>query len=129
MGRRPLSLRMLRKSLDWNFRPGRNANVRLTSRRLVQQSVLAAGRLMYPHPPRVVAEYKSVSANIPRSRRLTPAAAAKVRGKLGLEQSLLFGKYGRGMPKDLTPQYSGFGPPLTPEFIDSLLGRLDVLGN
>ena len=78
MGRRPLSLRMLRKSLDWNFRPGRNANVRLTSRRLVQQSVLAAGRLMYPHPPRVVAEYKSVSANIPRSRRLTPAAAAKV---------------------------------------------------
>ena len=46
---------------------------------------------------------------------LTPAAAPKIRGKLGFAQSLVFGKSGRVMMKDFaTLQYSSLHGPWFP---------------
>ena len=64
------------------------------------------------------------------SDNLTPAAASKLRGKLGFYTSLLAGKLGRGtMGQLIARQYYQKAPALTQELRRNLAWRLSALGN
>ena len=79
-------------------------------------------------PATKAAEYRSMLLNVIATRKLSPDAAAKLRGKLGFAQSLLFGKYGRAMMHDLTlRQYSTTKAPLTDALIETAQWWLDAL--
>ena len=61
---------------------------------------------------------------------LTPAAASKLRGKLGFYTSLLSGKLGRGMMGPLIArQYKNRHHQLTPELTRNLISRYIALGS
>ena len=58
--------------------------------------------------------------NVLSTRRLSPASAAKLRGRLGFAQALLFGKFGRAKPHDFTlRQYSSGEEPLSASLLDT----------
>ena len=69
-------------------------------------------------------DYTALLKNILRRNSLSPAAAAKIRGKLGFAQSLMFGKYGRALLHEFSARrYSSMrGPtfPLSPALAEAI---------
>ena len=69
-------------------------------------------------------DYVALLKNILRRNSLSPEAAAKIRGKLGFAQSLMFGKYGRAILHEFSArQYSSMkGPtfPLSPALVETI---------
>ena len=76
-------------------------------------------------------DYLTLLRNVLRKNNLSPAAAAKIRGKLGFAQSMLFGKYGRAMLHEFTMrQYSparGTAFPLSPLLVETIQWWIDTL--
>ena len=82
-------------------------------------------------PEKKQRDYIAVLRGILARNSLTPAAAARVRGKLGFAQSLMFGKYGRALLHEFSArQYtSALGPkfPLTVELRETITWWADLL--
>ena len=73
---------------------------------------------------------KSQIPHATRSNSLTPAAASKLRGKLGFYASLLVGKLGRGTTGPLIKrQYRQRGFRLSHELHRDLIRRYSAIGN
>ena len=76
-----------------------------------------------------VSENRSTLTNVSPTQKLSPDAEAKVRGRLGFAQSLLFGEYGRAMLNDFAlRQYSRGNAPLAGALLKTVQWRLDTLG-
>ena len=82
-------------------------------------------------PPRRKDDLSNDIRQILSYNQLNPSQAAKLRGRLGFSQSLLFGKVGRALLQPITQrQYSrrvGRARPLTPELTDALQWWLAAL--
>ena len=85
---------------------------------------LGANHVSAPLPPNRKNDLLNDIKQIRTYNQLNPSQAAKLRGRLGFSQSLLFGKVGRAMLQPLTQrQYSrlpGRSHPLSPELSDAL---------
>ena len=83
-----------------------------------------------PDRPGGISKICSHTAQALQTNCLTPAAASKIRGRLGFYTSLLSGKIGRGMTGPLIArQYRQRGHTLTPELTRNLLWRYIALGS
>ena len=97
-----VAVKELCEILGLSLSDGKEVPPRRSMQLLGAHVTLEAGRVLASLPERKLAEYRGVLLGALRQDRLSPAAAAKLRGRLGFAQSLLFGQFGRSMLNDLS---------------------------
>ena len=101
------AIKELRAHLGMDLAPDKEVAPTFSAMLLGAQVTLSRGfahaAIPWPNASKIIGEIDDIS----RSNTLSPAQAAKLRGKLGSAQSLVFGRFGRALLKPISErQYS-----------------------